>query len=310
MADVSVVIPARNELWLRRTVEDVLRQALGDIEIIVIADGYDPGAMPDDPRVRVLRNPRPIGQRASVNQGARLARGKFVMKLDAHCAVGPGFDMALAEDCGADVTLVPAMWNLHVFDWQCQDCQLRSYQGSQPVRCVLCGGDRHEVVVVWRRRYRRCTTSWYFDRRLQFQYWHSRHQYGPVIETMSFLGACMFLRTERFWQLGGMDERHGSWGQFGTEWSCKTWLSGGRLLTSRKTWFAHLFRTGNFCANGESSWPYEISDHDIQAAREYSRDLWLHDRWPLAIRPLSWLVEHFRPVPDWHFKTAASDPPA
>ena len=42
------------------------------------------------------------------------------------------------------------------------------------------------------------------------------------------------------------DEKHGSWGQYGTEWACKSWLSGGKLITTKKTWFGHMFRTGNF----------------------------------------------------------------
>ena len=64
-----------------------------------------------------------------------------------------------------------------------------------------------------------------------------------------------------------MDERHGSWGQFGTELACKAWLSGGEMVTSTKTWCAHLFRTGNFSKNGESTWPYPLSQRQVDAAR-------------------------------------------
>jgi len=39
-------------------------------------------------------------------------------------------------------------------------------------------------------------------------------------------------------ELEGLDERHGFWGQFGTEISCKSWLSGGRQVVNKKTWFA------------------------------------------------------------------------
>ncbi len=40
-------------------------------------------------------------------------------------------------------------------------------------------------------------------------------------------------------------------------------------------------------------------DADQERAREYSRDLWLNDKWDKAIHPLSWLIEKFAPVPDW-----------
>ena len=84
---------------------------------------------------------------------------------------------------------------------------------------------------------------------------------------------------KRFWDLGGLDESHGSWGQLGTELACKSWLSGGKLITSKKTWFGHMFRTGNFRRHGESSFPYPLSGNAQERAKQYSRDLWLNDKW-------------------------------
>ena len=72
------------------------------------------------------------------------------------------------------------------------------------------------------------------------------------------------------------------------------------MMTSLKTWVAHLFRTGNFSRNGESTWPYPINQRDIDKARSYSRDLWLKDGWDMATRKLEWLVEKFKPIPEWH----------
>jgi hypothetical protein len=60
-----------------------------------------------------------------------------------------------------------------------------------------------------------------------------------------------------------------------------------------------LFRTGNFSRNGESSWPYPITTRQVNAARKYSRDLWLNNGWDKQVRPLSWLIEKFAPTPDW-----------
>jgi hypothetical protein len=236
------------------------------------------------------------------------------MKLDAHCAVDEGFDVKLMADCQPDWTMVPLQYNLHAFDWQCTSCSKQDYQSARgwvdgvpqpPPECDKCKATEFRMVVIWEPRRRRKTISWRFDSDLHFQYWgaHKRRPevkaQGDLIETMSFLGACMFLERERFWELGGMDEGHGSWGQFGTEWACKSWLSGGKLITSKKTWFAHLFRTGNFGRDGHSSWPYPMSGNQQERARKYSKDLWLNDRWPRAIHPLSWLIERFAPVPGW-----------
>lgn len=302
--DLSVIIPARNEEFLARTIEDVLENMRADTEVIAICDGYWPRpAISDHPRVTLVHHTESIGQRAAVNEGARISQAKYIMKLDAHCAVSPGFDVALMEDCQADWTMVPAMHNLHIFDWRCKACGHRTYQGLELSKCEKCSGTKHEKAIVWKPRAGRRSVSWLFDKTLHFQYWKAHGKrpdnQGDLLETMSFIGACMFLQRDRFWALGGMDEAHGSWGQFGTEWACKSWLSGGKLVTSRKAWFAHLFRTGNFSREGASAFPYHISGREQQQARKYSQSMWLRDRWPKAIHPLAWLVERFQPVPGW-----------
>jgi len=308
MRDLSVIIPARNELFLRQTVDNVLANIRGDTEVIAVCDGYWPDPpLYDNPRLTVIHHDS-IGQRAATNEGARVSQAKYVMKLDAHCAVDEGFDIKLMADCQPDWTLIPQMYNLHAFDWVCEKCGKTTYQGAKPQTCLSCKDPNHKMNVIWKPRLNRLTLSYMFDKNLQFQYWNS-HKNRPevknnqVIESMSFIGACMFLERKRYWELGGMDEAHGSWGQFGTEISCKSWLSGGKLMVTKNTWFAHMFRTGNFSEQGGSTWPYPIQQSQINDAREYSRNLWLNDRWPQAIRPLSWLVEHFAPVPTWHADT-------
>ena len=44
---VSVIVPSRNEIFLNKTVEDLFRTATGEIEVIVILDGYWPETLPD-----------------------------------------------------------------------------------------------------------------------------------------------------------------------------------------------------------------------------------------------------------------------
>jgi hypothetical protein len=56
-----------------------------------------------------------------------------------------------------------------------------------------------------------------------------------------------------------------------------------------------MFRTNNF-----GSWPYHITQSQIDYARAYSKELWLNNRWPKAIHKLDWLIEKFKPIPDWH----------
>ena len=307
MRDLSVIIPARNEMFLAKTVENILDNIRADTEIIVICDGYEPDPpLKEHDRLRIIHHAESIGQRAATNEGARESEAEHVMKIDAHCAVGEGFDAKLIADCRPDWTMVPAMHNLHAFDWQCSGCGHRTYQGYKPEQCTKCKATEFRMVEVWKPRKNRLTVSWRFDRNLQFQYWRKHKKrpevkaQGDLIETMSFIGACMLMTRKRFWDLGGMDEKHGSWGQFGTEIACKSWLSGGKLVTSKKTWFGHMFRTGNFSMAGESCFPYPLSQQAINRARKYSQDFWYNNKWPKAIHTVDWLVEKFKPVPDWH----------
>jgi hypothetical protein len=123
-----------------------------------------------------------------------------------------------------------------------------------------------------------------------------------LVETMTCIGCAFLMERDRFWELGGMDEGHGGdagWGQYGAELALKAWLSGGKMVTNTDTWISHLFRTGNFSLNNESSFPYPISGTDQERAREYSRAMWFNNRWGKQVRPLSWLVEKFWPIPGW-----------
>jgi glycosyltransferase involved in cell wall biosynthesis len=303
MTELSIIIPARNEMFLKQTVENILENIEGDTEVIAVLDDYWPDPpIKDNPRVRIIKNTTPIGQRAATNDGVKLSRAKYIMKCDAHCAFDKGFDVKLMDDCKPDWTLVPLMWNLHAFDWKCKSCGNRTYQGPEPTTCKKCGKSKgFKMVVVWQPRSRRITYSWRFDKNLQFQYWKDHRKRpetrrGEYIETMSFIGACMFMERDRYWELDGCDEKHGSWGQFGTEWACKSWLSGGKLLTCKKTWFAHMFRTNN----KGFSFPYPASGKEHARARKYSQNLWLNNQWPKQVHKLDWLIEKFKPVPDFH----------
>lgn len=299
---LSILIPARNEMFLVKTVEDVLAKKQGKTDVIVVLDGAwsDPG-LNQHKDVTVVRTPRPIGQRAATNLAARLSSADFVMKLDAHCSMDEGFDvklMASAKELGPLVTQVPSQWNLHAFDWRCRNCDFLKDQGPTP----KCGCDKPDVYrdMVWARR--RLSEAWRFDSHLKFGYFgglkdraDAKDGKGPYLETMSCLGACWFLGHERYWELGGMDENHGSWGQMGTELACKSWLSGGKLVTNRTTWFAHMFRT----QGGDFGFPYPLSADDVNTAREYSQDTWRNNKWSGQVHSLKWLVEKFWPIPGW-----------
>jgi hypothetical protein len=153
---------------------------------------------------------------------------------------------------------------------------------------------------LWQKRDSRRTDFWRFDHELHFQYFDDYKRrpqaQSEIADVMSSVGACFFMRRERFFELGGLDEAAGSWGQFGTEIACKSWLSGGRHVVNKSTWFAHLFRT----QGGDFGFPYPNPTSAVEAARTYTNAMWLHNRWRSQRLPLSWLIEKFAPLPGWH----------
>jgi len=301
MKSLSVLIASRNEMFLQNTVEDVLRNIRGNTEIIVVLDGSwaDP-PLKQDKRLIVIYHPKSIGQRACINDAARVSRAKYIMKLDAHCSVDEGFDVKMINDMQDDWTMVPKMYNLHVFDWIC-GCGYREYQGrSRP--CPKCNGKMIRDIK-WYAKPSPETTAMRFDKDLKFAYWgkYKDRQSGNLVETMSILGACFMLTRKKFFELNICDESHGGWGQMGTEVACATWLSGGKLIVNKNTWFAHCFRT----QGGDFGFPYFLSQKDVNKARKYSKDLWFNNKHPRQIHKLSWLINKFAPVPGWEVTKGA-----
>ena len=297
MYDLSVIIPARSEMFLALTVENILKNIRGNTEIIVVLDGAwaDPG-IPDNDRVTLIYNHESIGQRAATNQAVRMSRAKYVMKIDAHCVVDEGFDVKLMKDMQDDWTVVPTLYNLYGFDWVCPDGHKR-YQGpSGP--CKDCGKPTKRDIV-WKPRMSRKSTSYCFDSEPHFQYFGDykkiQDKQGQLVDTMSLQGSCFMLTRDKYIELNICDEAFGSWGSQGIELSCKTWLSGGRVVVNKNTWYSHLFRT----QGSDFGFPYPLSGRQVDHAKKYAKELFFNNKWEKQIYPLSWLLEKFWPIKGW-----------
>ncbi len=88
---VSVLIPARNEAGnLAPLLEEIRRALAGEAhEVIVVDDGSDDGTAAElralkagQPRLRVLRHARPLGQSTALYRAALAARGRWLATLD------------------------------------------------------------------------------------------------------------------------------------------------------------------------------------------------------------------------------------
>jgi hypothetical protein len=283
---LSVLIPARNEIYLEKTIRSILENAEGEIEILVALDGWvpDPPFDVGDNRVIFYKFDEPIGHLKATNELAKVAKGKFIMKLDAHCAVDKGFDVKLAADCEPSWTVIPRMYNLDVETWKPKDFD----DFNRAVR----RGKMHDYISMGMEKGELRTQ--YYPHGFNKEQHHSRKDI-LIDDTLSCMGCCFFMHKDRFLEQGGCDVTDGRmWGQQAIEVACKAWLSGGSLKVNKKTWFAHYFRGG-----GGEGFPYQISGNHIDRVRAHSTDLWMNDKWPLAKRKFQWLLDKFNP-PNWN----------
>ena len=117
--NVSVIIPARNELYLAQTINSLFESAEGEIEVIAILDGYWPQPPIDDrPNLTLIHHTESIGMRPAINEAANLATGKYLMKCDAHCMFAKGWDKVLIADCWPNWTVVPRRYALDAEKWE------------------------------------------------------------------------------------------------------------------------------------------------------------------------------------------------
>lgn len=279
-------------MFLSRTIEDILSNIEMDTEIIAVLDGqWAEPAIPQHERVTIVYLPESIGQRAATNLACKLAKGKYVMKCDAHCAFDKGFDRKMIADMQDNWTMIPIMRNLHAFNWKCPDGHTR-YQSPSGV-CTTCGKPT-ERDVVWIPKTNPQSKAYCFDSEPHFQYDKPREK-GDLTESMSIQGSCFMMTREKYWELNICDESLGSWGSQGIEVACKTWLSGGKVMVNHKTWYAHMFRT----QGGDFGFPYPISGTQTDHAKKNVLNQFKDGSWGKQVKPLSWLIEKFMPVRDW-----------
>jgi glycosyltransferase involved in cell wall biosynthesis len=84
-ANVSIILPARNEAARLRTLLPEIRMQMPEAELIVVNDGSDDDtlAVCAEYPVRVVSHPYPKGNGAAVKSGARAAHGDLLIFMDA-----------------------------------------------------------------------------------------------------------------------------------------------------------------------------------------------------------------------------------
>ena len=98
------------------------------------------------------------------------------------------------------------------------------------------------------------------------------------------------------------EEGYGSFIGEPQEVGLKTWLGGGRCMTNKLTWYAHLWKGEPYREKFKALFgnPYtRIGHEEFVDGNKYSIDYWVNNRWGKRKHDLSWLVDRFSPVPSW-----------
>lgn len=279
---VSIVIPSRNEQFLYKTTLELLEKATGDIEIIVILDGYwpIPEEIISDKRVTYLHRGEPRGMRNGITSAVKIATGEYIMKIDGHCMVGKGFDEILKVDCESDWVVIPRRKRLDAEAWDIQDV------GKPDIDYEFLSFPDDPADFGGAGLNGRIWTDRIIERKDNPEY--------DIDDNMSFQGSCWFMPTKHFHKMELMDEKnYGEFWNEAQEIGLKTWLSGGRVVTNKKTWYAHLHK-GKKYGRG-----YRISNRTIEQGAMFGNK-WIDNKaWGKQTKPFSWIIEHFWPVPGW-----------
>lgn len=291
---VTIIIPARNEKFLEKTILDVLANATGEIEIFPVLDGYEPPAseIVNDPKIHYIRMPIEDGQchkRQGINKVVDMCNGDYVVSVDAHCMFAKGFDEQLIKDHQPNWVQIPRRHRLDADNWS---IQLQSdnrppidYEYLMfPLRYHPTSGSPKEP----KRDYHPALHGFKWDKRT-LDRWNI-----PIDEAMTIQGSFWFMTKDWFRKMDLMQiEGFSGWGQEGEEISFKTWLAGGKVMVNKNTWYAHLHK------GKKHGRMYHMSKDSIKKCNKYSYDFWINNRWKKRIHDFEWLVDRFWPLPNW-----------
>ena len=266
----SVIIPSRNEPYLGKTIKDILEKATSEIEVVCVLDGWWdlPENVVSDERVRYIHYTESKGMRNAINMGAGFARGKYIMKCDAHCMFAPGFDTELIKSCEDNWVVVPRRYPLDPDKWEIEE---RTYDKYPIDYESIDPDDLHGVE--WRTRR---------DERKDIM----------IDDTMTAQGSCWFMSKKHFENMGDLEEdKYGSFFLEFQEISFKTWLSGGKVMVNKNTWYAHWHKT-----DGRG---YSLKPGERDASVAFIKNWKENKAWDKQTVPFIDMIKRFNP-PGWN----------
>lgn len=252
---LSVVIPNYKDKHLGKTIESLLINSRGDIEIIPVFDGCEIEGIPEDPRVKPVYQENQ-GMRESINNAVRHAKGEYLMRTDAHCVFGVGYDLLLTEDMEDNWIVNPRRFKLDPIKWQ--------VMAGEPID--------YEKLLIEKTHHKFHGIEWSS---------RSKKRKGVLIdEDMAMQGSCWAM-PHAWWDkvIGELSsEGYGTHYQDSIEMIFKTWQAGGKLMVNKKTWFAHKHRDFPRSHSYPSKLSRQSWDYAMEVWGEYYHDV-IYPKW-------------------------------
>lgn len=287
MSKVSIIIPARNEVFttnegeniLQRTIRDIYEKATGDFEVLVGFDGPPYLTFPHYPNLRTVNLPGLIGIKNNINILAILAKGEYLFKADAHCMFAKGFDEVLQADMEDNWLVTPRFYILDGKRWEWQDerhydyfflhCPFTDRRGFR----FKAGGHWPELT-----KERESVPKYTID------------------ETPQFHGSGWFVKRDFFLNyIGGFPTKDPfGHAQEPPNLGLKTWLGpwDGKVMVNKKTWYAHLHQD-------KYKKGFRLGSENEERTYGIIADYWVNNRWEERKHDFEWFVEKFMPMPSW-----------
>lgn len=218
---LSIIIPSYKDPLLQKTIDSLLENARGDIEIIAVLDGYWPTVpLVNDDRLRIVHHGETRGMREAINTGVALAKGEFIMRTDEHCVFAPAYDVDLTKRLKDNWIVYPTRYYLDTVKWEVMDKEPNIY---------------NKLVIDSNRP------------KFSGAHWKSREkgrEHKRIDESMAMQGSCWIMKKS-WWDkviVKLQTEGYGPHYQDSHEMVFKTWQAGGKLLVNKDTWYAHKHR--------------------------------------------------------------------
>lgn len=288
---VNIIIPSRSAQFLAKTVDDLFAKAEGEVEVVVVYDGRwpEPSEMPtDNPNLIQIHHGElhdNLGMRASINAGVAVAKGEYLMVLDEQCMMSQGYDVRLSSICEDDWVIIPRRERLEPESWTLT----RDSEGDKrpPI-------DYMAVEYPYNRPLDK-------TQGLHGAEWKRPERADIIIDDVpTGQGSCYFL-SRKWWDkvIGELDSTYyGNFTMEAQEITLKTWLSGGRVVTDKESYYAHWHKGKKGKGYAFTTEQYRKHQEGMEKGRLYAIEYWLNTKdfkhdW-------DWFVtEKFPDMPGW-----------